>query len=317
MIRADLEWCLLMELVMKKLSSFSVLTLLSSSLFIHALPASEIKSVDKTLKEYENVCDKNSDYYKKTGLECAVKKVRFETNAYSIRDPGDLYPYYGTLAYSGFEANSWDDVAKYAFVQQIRGCTYEIQKNADGTFKKRIGETINHLGKKRIYVFPEWSIDATTNDPLYYGPSVEDAKLPGGRVSLYRWTPKLGVIEEKKTKDLYQMLRLSEDEKLNYSPSVFVTDSPSMAYLRDVSSRTFQNVSLEFNICLYNIADIPLSIVNDDPMNAPAIVCHQWSSQFEFNFQKNKYEHLPSKGLDSFCASQEPISPLEALERGL
>ena len=276
----------------------------------------QINMIHKTLKEDSKVCDQNSEYFKQTGEECAVKKVRFETQNYSTKDKEDPAPYYGTLAYFGFETNSWKDLTKYGFVQMIRGCTYESSKDAEGNINKRIGETIMHLGKKRIYVFPEWSVDATTTDPLYYGPTEEDSKLPGGRLALHRWTPKLGVVDSKKTKDLYEMLRLPESKRLGVSPSVFVTDAPSMAYTRfSGDEKTFQNVSLEFEICLYNLADIPLAIDSDAPMTSPAISCFKWSSQFEYNFELKKFENKPAKGLDEFCASQVPVNPAEILKR--
>jgi hypothetical protein len=288
--------------------AFGVLALAITSLNTQA---SVIKDIETIIKEHVNVCDKNSDYFKATGTECNIKKVRFETHAYSNYDEGDVVPFHGTLAYSGFEANSWADVTKYGFVQQIRGCSYEVKKNADGTLSKRIGETLMHLGEKRTFVFPDWSIDATTNDPLYYGPQEEDSHLPGGRVALYRWTPKLGVVDNKKTKDLYEMLKLPESKRLANSPSVFVTDSPSMAYFKDKENKVFQNVALDFNICLYNLSEIPESINSDSPMAATPIVCHKWSSQFEYNFEKQKYDYLPNKGMDSFCASQVPRNPAE------
>ncbi len=275
----------------------------------------ETKIISKRVVENSKICDQNSEYTRLTGKECRVKKVRFETQNYSIKDQDDPSPFYGTLAYLGFETKSWADITKYAFVQRIRGCTYEVSKNEDGSISKRIGESIMHLGKKRIYVFPDWSNDATTKDPLYYGPLEEDAHLPGGRVSLYRWTPKLGVIDSKSTKDLYQMLTLKNKEKAKLSPSVFVTDSPSMAYMKGVDGTTFQNVSLEFQICLYDIKDIPLEVENDDAIAATPIVCHDWNSQFEYDFKKKDYINVPKKGLDPYCASQEPLNPADVFKR--
>lgn len=287
-------------------------------LFIASVPlafASDVRTITRIIKEDGAVCGKNSAYTKATGENCSVKKVRFESQNYSIKDPEDVLPFYGTLGYFGFETNSWADITKYGFVQRIRGCTYHAKKNADGSVSKRIGESIMHLDVKRIYVFPEWSNDATTTDPLYYGPTEEDAHLNGGRVSLYRWTPQLGVINSKKTKDLYEMLQMPASKRKKLSPSVFVTDSPSMAYMISEADQTFQNVSLEFRICLYKLKDIPLAVDSEAPIDATPIVCHNWNSQFEYNFEKNKYEHKPKKGLDSFCATQEPLNPAEVFRR--
>ena len=275
--------------------------------------AATTKIISKRVVEKTDICDQTSQYTKLTGKDCNVKKVRFETQNYSVKDKEDPSPFYGTLAYMGFETKSWEDVTKYAFVQRIRGCTYEIQKNEDGTTSKRIGESIMHLGKKRIYVFPEWSNDATTKDPLYYGPTEEDAHLPGGRVSLYRWTPKLGIIDSKRTKDLYEMLQLPEDKRKASAPAVFVTDTPSMAYVKGEGD-VFQNVSLEFQICLYNIKDIPETVENEDRIKATPIVCHDWNSQYEYDFKKRDFAILPKKGLDPFCASQVPRNPAEVFE---
>ena len=198
----------------------------------------------------------------------------------------------------------------------IRGCTYDTSMDDNGIIQKRIGESIMHLGKKRILVFPDWSVDATTTDPLYYGPTPDDSKLPGGRLALYRWTPKLGVIDNKKTKDLYEILRLPESKRKGISPSVFAVDSPSMAYTKiSGDEKTFQNVSLEFEMCLYNLADIPLVIDSDAPMAGIPISCFKWNSQYEYNFDLKKFENKPSKGLDPFCASQEPLNPAEVFKR--
>lgn len=275
----------------------------------------DVKVILKDVKEDSKVCDKNSDYFKKTGQECAIKKVRFETQNYSIQDAEDPSPYYGTLGYFGFEAKSWGDVTKFGFVQSLRGCTYETKKNADGSISKRIGESIMHLNKKRILVFPDWSIDATTKDPLYYGPSEEDSHLSGGRLALYRWTPRLGVIDTNKTKDLYEILNLKEQKRLKLSPSVFVTDTPSMAYTKDADAQEYQNISMEFDICLYNLKDIPLLIENDNAMTGIPIACYKWNSQFAYNYDKQKFENLPSKGLDPFCASQIPENPADIFKR--
>lgn len=274
----------------------------------------EQKNLATIVEEKSDICGPNSQYTKLTGLDCNIKKVRFETQHYSIQEPDDKYPFYGTLAYSGFEADNFEHLQNYGFVQRIRGCTYEVSKNADGTFKKRIAESIMHLGKKRIYVFPDWSADATTTDPLYYGPSEEDSHLEGGRLSLHRWTPKLGVTDKKKTKDLYEILRLPESKKQQLTPAVFVTDTPSMAYQTDTSSNVFQNVSLEFEICLYKLEDIPLKISDESKLEAVPLICHQWNSQYEFNFEKNKYEYLPQKSLDPFCASQIPKHPADVFK---
>lgn len=263
------------------------------------------KTISHKVKQYTDLCVKK---------DCGIKKVRFETKDYSISEPQDLYPYYGTLAYFGFEAKSWADVTRYGFVQQIRGCTYQSKQNPDGTITKRIGESIMHLGKKRTYVFPEWSYDATSTDPLYYGPTEEDSNLPGGRSALYRWTPKLGVTDKNLTKDLYEVLQQPEAKRKNLSPSVFVTDSPSMAYLQSEEDKVFQNVSLEFSMCLYEMKDIPLVINSDEPLNITPIVCHSWNSQFEFDFVKNKFVNLPDKGLDPFCASQVPRNPADVFK---
>ena len=46
--------------------------------------ADEVKIISKTLQEDSKVCGVDSEYVKKTGQECAVKKVRYETQNYSI-----------------------------------------------------------------------------------------------------------------------------------------------------------------------------------------------------------------------------------------
>jgi hypothetical protein len=297
-----------------KSSSIQVLLILSF-LSTNVFAVNDVtKHIANNIFEDSNVCNQKSSYFLKTNEECAVKKVRYETVDYSIQGSEDKFPYYGTLGYFGFETNSWSDITNYGFVQEIRGCTYDTKKNEDGTIFKRIGETIMHLGKKRIFTFPDWSIDAGSTDPLYYGPLPEDSNLPGGRLALYRWTPNLKITNDKKTKDLYEILKLPANKLNSLSPSIFVKDAPSMAYFKE-GGELFQNVSLEFKICLYNLKDIPESVNSDDPINAVPISCHLWNSQFEFDFKNEKYQHLPNKGLDTFCATQAPVNPAEIYKK--
>lgn len=88
-----------------------------------------------------------------------------------------------------------------------------------------------------------------------------------------------------------------------------------MAYARNIEDKIFQNVSLEFEICLYNLHDIPLAIHSDAPMTGVPISCFKWNSQFEYNFNTAKFDNILNKGLDPFCASQEPLNPAEIFKK--
>lgn len=265
--------------------------------------------IHRSQKTYTNICP-NAPAARKN---CAIKQAKFETRVFVdvLHAPDD--PILGTLFSGGFEADSWSDVPNYGFVQYIRGCTYDVTKNPDGTVTKRIGEAIRHLGKRRIFVMPTWSFDANTNDPLYYGPAPEDSGLPGGRLAHYQWEPVFGEFNQGAAKSYYEVLKLPAAARAKLVPNLFVTDGPSPASRR--GPMEFRNIALEFKMCLYRMKDIPLEVQDDTPLAAKPLLCHEWDSQLEYDFVKAEYVHKPGAGLNSFCAAQEPISPLQAYRR--
>lgn len=254
------------------------------------------------LKTHNDVCK---------GKDCEVTKVFFHEIAYGLQDPGDSYPYYGTIFRAGFEAKNWNDIQDYGFVQVIRGCTYEsVMKN--GKIKRRIGEVIRHYDVKQTFVFPNWTYDANTKDPLYYGPSAEDSSLPGGRLALYDWTPTIGRYDKKKMKQFTEILELPESARNKLTPRLMVTDTPSMAYFSE-GTKIYNNVALEFKMCLYRLKDIPL-VIDDSVRLRDPIICHNWDSNYEFDFKQNKFVHSDNTGQNEFCASQTPKDPLQAYQ---
>lgn len=281
---------------------------------ISLLPFSSALAGQKILKqdtkEFNNVCDG-----KTASSTCKVKKIFFSTQNVSLQDGGDKYPYLQTLLRAGFETETWQDAQEYGFVQYLRGCTFESQLDKSGKVVRRISEVIRHYDVKNTFVHPNWTYDANTRDPLYYGPLPEDSNLPGGRLALYRWTPKIGTYGEKQTREMASVLKLAPVKLAALTPRLFVIDTPSMAYYSDVT-KEFRNIALEFKMCLYKLKDIPLAVTSETPI-PNAIVCYDWDSQFEFNFAKKQYVHKPGSGLNAYCASQVAESPVEIWQREL
>jgi hypothetical protein len=64
-------------------------------------------------------------------------------------------------------------------------------------------------------------------------------------------------------------------------------------------------------MCLYKIEDVPATVTKDTKLPEP-IMCHNWDSHFEYNFDKKTFERHKGKGLHPYCASQTPMNPAEA-----
>ena len=276
----------------------------------YCLASAGEKILKQHAQEFNDVCNG-----KTASSTCKVKKVFFSTQNVALQDAGDKHPYLQTLLRAGFETENWQDAQEYGFVQYLRGCTFESQLDKSGKVVRRISEVVRHYDVKNTFVHPNWTYDANTRDPLYFGPLAEDSNLPGGRLALYRWTPKIGTYGEKQTRELASILKLPPAKRAGLKPRLFVVDTPSMAYYSS-GTKEFRNVALEFKICLYKLKDIPLTVTSETPI-PNAIVCYDWDSQFEFDFTKNQYVHKPGAGLNAYCASQVAESPADIWEREL
>ncbi len=258
------------------------------------------------LREFSNVCDGKAD--------CRVKKVFFSSVDMALHDSHvPKQPMMATHFRAGFETENWKDAQDYGFVQYIRGCTFTSELGKSGGIVRHVAEVYRHYGKPLTFAQPKWTYDATTLDPLYFGPLPQDANRRGGRLSFYQWSPKIGIFEGKQLRDLASILNLPEAQRAKLSPRLFVIDTPSVSYYSAADKR-YNNTALEFKMCLYRLKDIPLEVKNEEPI-PNAIVCFDWDSQFEMDFVKNKFVHKPGSGLNSYCATQVAENPAAAWER--
>ena len=274
-------------------------------LLLPTLAWGQLTRLDDDFKLVENVC---------RGKDCTLTNVFFHHQPFSLKDPSEKYPLVGSIFHAGMEAKTWQDLQEYGFVQYIRGCTFESRVGSSGKIRRRIGEVIRHFGKRQTFVFPNWTFDATSTDPLYYGPSKEDSELAGGRLALYEWHPVRGRYESNRVQ-YHNVLKRSEAQRRRMTPRLVVKDTPSPATYRP-SSKAFNNVALEFKMCVYRLKDIPL-VVDHETVLHEAIVCHEWESQFEFDFDRDRYVYSAKKGQHEFCASQVPLNPAQAFQREL
>lgn len=287
--------------------------MVATALLASSAASAQAKILRRDIKEFVNVCGPDSP----TKRDCNVKKVVFEVRDFAVAD--GRYPIVGTLAYSGFEANSWADAGQYGFVQTIRGCSFESKRNPDGTISRRIGKVLKHLGEWRTQSFPDWSFDANTFDPIYFGPYDPDSKLPGGRLTFYHWTNDFALMSNPSGRPRPQygeILGLKPAAREKLRPILYVIDTPvPAAYSK--ATKSFDNVALDFRICLYHLKDIPAAVKDETPLSATPIVCNDWESKVEFDFDRNEFVRPLGQGEHAFCATQQPEWPQDALLREL
>ncbi len=212
---------------------------------------------------------------------CDLKSVYFRTLDYEVWIEGD--PSYGSSVIARYTTESVADLEKYAFVHFMRGCVFSSRKMENGTVENSFGIEIVNFDKNQKFCFPDWVIDSQDTDPVYNS----DPEL--GRHYLYRWAKMLGSYENRKIQEFYGI-------KVPSKPQLFVIDNPHRAFkVHDFAV----NISMEYKMCLYKSSDVPRATNEKNVDFADPIACVEYSSNFVYNFETNKFERPVE--INSFC----------------
>ena len=229
--------------------------------------------------------------------KCRVREIGFWTREYRVgpdHDPLGLEQNYGSQLYAWYETDSFATLTDYVFVQFIRGCIFA--STYDGQSREISFSFVReHLGERKIFVHPEWTVDSVDSDPVFH--SGEKQNL--SRHYFAEWNNAPEVFPDR-TVHLY-------GKEPPPSPRLFVTDLPSQSFWGQDGGdgREYaHNVSLEFRMCLYRGADIASTYKEGDKITAEPIACFLWRSSHIFDHQTKQFRS-PS-GIAPECGTYTP-----------
>jgi hypothetical protein len=207
---------------------------------------------------------------------CEVRGMKIHVQKHNSRQQA------GNFLAAEVETSSPELAKKYAFVQYVQGCIYEM--TPDG--KTKIG-TRDFFGRDgQPFSHKEWEVDSgPDSDPIYNSNSLAGFDNFRGfevpRNSRY-------MIKNPITTESY--VGWAGKAKNIIDNKLFVADIPTMTSF-DISEDakiTARNSSLKFKICLHKIENVPRRMEAPGYEVAGAIKCMEWSSNYLYNFKTRK-----------------------------
>ena len=224
-----------------------------------------------TFKNDMSTCDKNDS--------CSLKEFTLIDEKKKVTLNGSIGNSYSTDVRYVVKTKNVADLRDYALVQFIRGCQY----TTDAKGVKSFGISRHYFDSVVKFQHADWSIDSDNHDPVY-------TSWKGNRFALYRWN------KNPASYDPETATYLAKNDPPH--SVVFSTDLPG-SFSR--SGLTASNSSLEFEMCLFKIKDLPLATTPEGAgiNKEDAIKCHAWESKFTFDPKKNDY--VMGGRLEPFC----------------
>ncbi|MBT7668533.1 MAG: hypothetical protein HN623_03070 [Bdellovibrionales bacterium] len=225
---------------------------------------------------------------------CSLKQFALTTYDKRITLPSDqrYQPFYSTDVRMRVKTKTLSTLTDYGVVQYIRGCMFESYLK-DGKLIRMMNISRTHFGEGRTFNHSGWEIDSDSSDPVYT--AWEDY----GRFSLYRWN--------KNPRSLEPQGSTYYVRELPPHPTVFAPDMPgpaSYTYNKYDQLWHAKNASLEFQTCLFKIADLP-DLTDPTGSNidkSKALKCFNWELKKVYNFKAKQFES--SSKIDPFCQQQ-------------
>jgi hypothetical protein len=209
---------------------------------------------------------------------CEVKAFRLYTQKFTATRMA------GTQMAAEIETASPQALSKYAIVQYIQGCVFEIDQTGKTQmgfreFWGRQGQPFKHVG---------FELDsASDRDPIYWSnPLAGYDDLRGFEIprnSFYANANPL--VNENYGVWAGKITNLKENK-------IFVEDMPTASGwdADDQLKVSARNSSLKFKICLHKVEDVPSRVEKPATEIANAIVCMNWNSNLIYNFSTRKFD---------------------------
>jgi hypothetical protein len=238
-----------------------------------------------TVLDQKNFTFKNSDCEKTNS--CDLDNISFERVNYRVDFSSGEYNF-GSRIISKYKTKKAEDLKNYVFVQYIKGCQFHSRMEAGESgaleLKKNRSIQIISFGEYIPYLFHDWTIDSMDLDPVYNSDAAQ-----ADRHYFYRWNTVTG------STDYSTEYYMGETDQKPKDNELYVIDRPGTAFNQYEAT----NISLQFKMCLYKTAQIPLTATKDQGIYENPIYCYDWNSSFIYDFKTQKF-NSPTE-LDPFC----------------
>jgi len=204
---------------------------------------------------------------------CDLKRFSLMTSAYEVWFSDDPdHPTYGNGAIMEYETDSVKAIEKYAVVQFVKGCVFDVLRNHRGAVARNLSYWVSSFGEHVPLCFPRWVIDSQDTDPVY------NSDPQYGRFYLLRWN--------KRGFHGLQGQQYFGVQKPKV-PVVYLTDYPAGAFVTRTGAK---NVALQFKTCIYKSSDVPTRTARDHIDFATPLACFDWQSVYVYDFARKAFD---------------------------
>ncbi len=218
---------------------------------------------------------------------CEVKGMKLSVTKYNANRMA------GNNVSVEIETATKELVKKYAVVQYIKGCLYEILHT--GEIKMGTREFFNNKGVP--FLHKTFEIDsAKDRDPIYSSnPDAGWDELRGFDVPRNSYYANGDL-----TKDDTATMWAGKIKNLR-GTKVYVADAPSVSnFDLDLNNKPIiQNSSLTFKVCLHEVSKVPRVAQSPTSIVPDPITCMEWSSNYLYD--KAKHRFVEKKEISPVC----------------
>ena len=232
--------------------------------------------VQGTSSPVSTVRERKTEWVNKNCREtdtCDLKRLSLIQRDYKVKI-GDSTENFGTRMVLEYETAKLGSLERYGIAQFIRGCQFHSKRQPDGEVLKDLDVTRFWNGEDVTYRHPNWVLDRVTPDPIDWG---FEENSPNRH--FYYWNSFPGSIPG--GQNYYY------GYKKPVNPVLYLRDLPGAAFLSPVGAK---NISLQFRVCIYKSADVPLEVSAYNLDFAKPLTCLEWSSSWIYNHAKGRYE---------------------------
>ena len=180
------------------------------------------------------------------------------------------------------ETKKPEDLAKYAFVQYIKGCYVQVSNLGE----TRMGSREFWGRKGTPFLHKTFELDsASDQDPIYWSTiNAGYDYIRGYEIPRNAYYVNDNPLLTEKYGSFAGKIKNLKSNK------IYVSDMPSpSSWSEENGIITANTSSLDFKICLHKIADVPVTVEKPATIIPDPIVCMDWSSNYQFNFRSKTW----------------------------
>ncbi len=218
----------------------------------------------------------------------AFKSLEVRQRLFRVIVEGEEH--FGFSATAAFETRAIEQLGSFGLVQLVRGCKIDSCRKADGSIERRVSTVAPSFGDLVPWDFPDWIVDSIDSDPVY---NSFDDRPELHRIAAYRWNSVPGSFD-RRTERFFGNATPAE-------PRLYVTDTVGVSYYQPELGCS-HDVSLQFRICAYRLADLPVRSTRERvDFAVPPLGCLDWGGSHVYDHAQGKFVSVKGGPIDAVC----------------